>query len=76
MTLIGGQIVAKWTPDNQVSITETISNRRRKKQLYVSHVRRSPDSKKVEYQLRETEEDAGVYYMNGKWFSDEEVRQP
>ncbi|KAH7348026.1 hypothetical protein BKA66DRAFT_477703 [Pyrenochaeta sp. MPI-SDFR-AT-0127] len=68
--------VAKWAPNKHISITENISNRRRKKQLYVTNVQKNSGTGKSEYQLRETEEDTGILYMNGKWFKEEEVRQP
>jgi nuclear transport factor 2 (NTF2) superfamily protein len=70
---LAAQIVTKYIPAQKISITEEIANKRRKKQLYVANIRKSPKTNKTEYQLTENKDDTTTLYMNGKWFPEKDV---
>jgi hypothetical protein len=67
------QVPTKYKPDAAIQISEVYNNKRYPKALYVSNTRKSPKTGKVEYQLRETKDETGVYYRNGHWFPEKEV---
>ncbi|KAF1913078.1 hypothetical protein BDU57DRAFT_457563, partial [Ampelomyces quisqualis] len=67
------QIPTKYKADSAIQISEIISNKRYPKMLYVAKHRENPRTGKIEYQLRETKQDTGVFYRNGHWFPEKEV---